>query len=207
LDTIEIPQVNGEALVVYHQNLDALVIAFRGSKTAYDYYMDAQFGMSIVDFFPPELKIKIHGGFLKVYQAMRELIFENLERHSIKHKTIILTGHSLGGVLATVSAVDYHFRSKKRAQVVTFGQPRVGNAQFADWVNMMHLDIKRIAVYGDIVPFLAPEWYGYKHTLFPYLIKDGVTYRCVPDCDNEYKLDFKLHEVGYFNWNTTILAC
>jgi predicted lipase len=46
---------------------------------------------------------------------------------------IIVTGHSLGGSLAILAAADLHKSHGKIDQVYTFGQPRVGNAQFASY--------------------------------------------------------------------------
>lgn len=44
---------------------------------------------------------------------------------------IILTGHGLGGALATIAAVHFSQWGKKVASVVTFGSPMVGKQKFA----------------------------------------------------------------------------
>ncbi|KAJ3086922.1 hypothetical protein HK102_012169 [Quaeritorhiza haematococci] len=43
---------------------------------------------------------------------------------------LALTGHSLGGALARLAAVDLNFRTIKFNDVYTFGAPRIGDAQF-----------------------------------------------------------------------------
>jgi len=50
---------------------------------------------------------------------------------------IIVTGHSQGGALATVAALDYELRFGDKIQVslITFGAPEVGNPVFADLVS------------------------------------------------------------------------
>jgi predicted lipase len=48
-----------------------------------------------------------------------------------------VTGHSLGGALALLGAIDikmYFGIHSKLMKLYTFGQPRVGDKAFSDWV-------------------------------------------------------------------------
>ncbi len=48
---------------------------------------------------------------------------------------LFIAGHSLGGALATLCAVDVRARlAAPDVRLFTFGSPRVGNAVFAAWV-------------------------------------------------------------------------
>ncbi|KAH7712420.1 class 3 lipase protein, partial [Aphelenchoides avenae] len=65
----------------------------------------------------------------KMYDDFTKLKFEN------PYYDIWVTGHSLGGALATITA--RHISGgvadlPKRVKLVTFGQPRVGTKGFAD---------------------------------------------------------------------------
>jgi len=47
-----------------------------------------------------------------------------------------VTGHSLGGAVATLTAAELSTNTNYNvADVYTYGEPRVGNKKFADWFN------------------------------------------------------------------------
>eukprot|EP00208_Stichococcus_sp_RCC1054_P007925 CAMPEP_0206150406 /NCGR_PEP_ID=MMETSP1473-20131121/38282_1 /ASSEMBLY_ACC=CAM_ASM_001109 /TAXON_ID=1461547 /ORGANISM="Stichococcus sp, Strain RCC1054" /LENGTH=612 /DNA_ID=CAMNT_0053547905 /DNA_START=321 /DNA_END=2159 /DNA_ORIENTATION=- len=84
-------------------------------------------------------------------------------------RPLYLTGHSLGAAMASVFAMGLHARGSKLAEYVggiaTFGQPRLGDANFAALYN------KRLAgkalrfVHGcDMVTELPTAFAGYCHT-------------------------------------------
>lgn len=77
---------------------------------------------------------RIHNGFLQAYSSLKGDIhtyFEECDRNgSLKGSNIILTGHSLGGALATICGYDlFNFQENHGASIsiVTFGAPRVCN--------------------------------------------------------------------------------
>lgn len=78
-----------------------------------------------------------------------------------------MTGHSLGGALATYAAVDIKRFLAPQAQVhfYTFGSPRPGNSQFADFVMTIFPDghYSRVTHNKDLVPHIPSEAEGYKH--------------------------------------------
>lgn len=74
---------------------------------------------------------KVHKGFSDQYSFVRKAILRQIERKKKHLREITVTGHSLGGALATLAASDiaYMFRDK-RIHCHTFGSPRVGNEAF-----------------------------------------------------------------------------
>jgi hypothetical protein len=112
--------------------------------------------------------MKVHRGF---YNAFKELEGTgNFISSSIKENAnfnplynIVFTGHSLGGALALLQAVKYNLYSpshSNRIDVVTFGQPRVGDLDFTKYVNSLPFAatrIRRIVNYRDEIPRL-PLW-------------------------------------------------
>lgn len=101
-------------------------------------------------------KIRVHRGFYKAYNSVRDMIlakiycYKNDGAHSI-----IIGGHSLGGALATLCAVDIDYNDLfhgGRLRVYTDGEPKVGNRHFKRSYN------KRISMHYrctnplDIVP-------------------------------------------------------
>ena len=66
---------------------------------------------------------QVHHGFCTQYTSIADQIRSNIT--SSVH-TIVCTGHSLGGALATLAAIDLH-DTGKRIMCYTFGSPRVGD--------------------------------------------------------------------------------
>ncbi len=78
---------------------------------------------------------KVHAGFLQDFEAIDLAVTSNVKTllavQSARDPKIYLTGHSLGGALAILSAYQFAKQHLPVAGVITFGQPRVGNAGFA----------------------------------------------------------------------------
>jgi predicted lipase len=97
---------------------------------------------------------EIHLGFAllmeKIWSKTQSLI-EQLKPHKI-----CLTGHSLGGALATLAA--YRLRNQDfPISVYTFGAPRVGDSAFASRYEDSKVLHFRIENKNDIVPHLPPD--------------------------------------------------
>ena len=74
---------------------------------------------------------------------------------------IFITGHSLGGALATLAAVDVH-QTYGLNSLITFGEPRVGNQQFSDFFKPVVTNY-RVTHYADIVPHIPLTAQGFYH--------------------------------------------
>ena len=158
-------------------------IVFRGSEQRMDWNTNFDFEQEAVEFqkeviqekiVAPQAQVypyaggsqsgaKMHRGFVTAYLSVRDKIHTYLSNHSAASVTV--TGHSLGGALATLCAVDiqYNFSNKVKVDIYTFGSPRVGNDGFRDSFNRRVPDSYRF-VYGmDMVPALPRPWQGYSH--------------------------------------------
>ena len=71
---------------------------------------------------------------------------------------IYVTGHSLGGAIAVLTAAELSLEKYdyNLATVYTYGKPRVGNKKFASWFDD-RLDGFRIIHNKDIVPANPPR--------------------------------------------------
>ncbi|ADB19106.1 lipase class 3 [Pirellula staleyi DSM 6068] len=99
-----------------------------------------------------------HRGFLGAFQAVESRLRSALS--GIAGQTLILTGHSLGGALATVMAAEWqHFMPASWG--VTFGQPAVGRGSFRMFFSQNYSGkFFRFVNDDDIVPRVPP---GYEH--------------------------------------------
>jgi len=82
--------------------------------------------------------------------------------------SLTICGHSLGGALATLLALDVAANTAfKNPTVYTYASPRTGGPQFADTYNQVVPDTSRIAGRLDLVPKLPlPPLYEHVNTLY-----------------------------------------
>eukprot|EP00438_Fugacium_kawagutii_P012235 Skav216851 [mRNA] locus=scaffold1042:23138:30668:+ [translate_table: standard] len=78
-----------------------------------------------------------------------------------------IAGHSLGGALATLAAVDLTQRGWEVEGVVTFGSPKVGRESFKSLYQELGLHHRtvRFANQCDPVPWVPPTSWGFKHVV------------------------------------------
>ncbi|TDF56782.1 S8 family serine peptidase [Cupriavidus sp. L7L] len=100
---------------------DVLLIAFRGSESIGDWIGNLDVLMTDRGY------ANVHSGFAAAFDLVKEPIASSLTEIGTAGKHIWLTGHSLGGALATVAAAEFS-QILGHATVHTFGQPRVGDA-------------------------------------------------------------------------------
>lgn len=68
-----------------------------------------------------------------------------------------MTGHSLGGVVAELLAVDIFNAGAHSLQLYTYGAPRLGNAALATYIHSLLPNAARITHYRDPVPHVPPK--------------------------------------------------
>jgi len=114
---------------------------------------------------PTFQKGRLHKGFVEAYCSVSERILETVKALYLeKKRPIFLTGHSLGGCLATLCSADLMMSlglGPREVYVSTFGSPRVANRAFRDVYNDLVPIHWRILVGPDMIPKLPKV--GYKH--------------------------------------------
>jgi len=70
------------------------------------------------------------------WQSLEKAIALTVAEQLVQHPDyqLLITGHSMGGALATLLGISYQNLGKSPL-VITFGQPRVGNSAFAKFVD------------------------------------------------------------------------
>jgi triacylglycerol lipase len=138
------------------QSKREIIISFRGTEDITDFFKDVE--LIQVNFpFVPHVG-KTHNGFTKVYRKLvRNNVIDTLVKLSNKKK-LYITGHSLGGALATLCALDVAVNTKFKAPILyTFGSPRVGNATFVSSFNSIIEESIRVENAYDMIPRFPPE--------------------------------------------------
>jgi triacylglycerol lipase len=136
-----------QAILIEHN--DYLVLAFRGTEpdSLIDIKADAHASIRKC-----ETSGMIHSGFYFAYQEIRKEIEESLLKAAYGKKPLYITGHSLGGALATIATKLIYYKGGLSA-CYTFGSPRVGND---DWINNIKTPIHRLVNAADCVTMLPP---------------------------------------------------
>lgn len=99
----------------------------------------------------------VTAGFRGIYVSLREKLIDALKQKPQNSK-IFVTGHSLGGALATLAIPDIlkntHFTNPKDIELYTFASPRSGDRHFA--MNFQKLGVQhwRVANTEDVVTML-----------------------------------------------------
>ncbi|KAJ7132659.1 Alpha/Beta hydrolase protein [Mycena filopes] len=138
-----------------------IILTFRGTLTPTDVLTDLiAFMVPLQSPGIPRLPgVSVHQGFLKSYNSVAADVLAAVvaEHQRFPTYTIIVTGHSLGGALASLAApVVKSTLPNADVKLYTFGQPRVGNAEFAALVEKaMGVDnIFRVVHTNDGVPMV-----------------------------------------------------
>lgn len=126
-----------------------LVLAFRGTEanSIKDIKADANAKIRHC-----ETGGKIHSGFDNAFKQVSSAIQATLNKTEYKTMPLFITGHSLGGALATVAAKKLSHKGGIAA-CYTFGSPRVGNEK---WISNIKVPIYRLVNSADCVTMLPP---------------------------------------------------
>ncbi|MBF0572015.1 MAG: lipase family protein [Candidatus Omnitrophica bacterium] len=139
-------------------NEKMIVLAFRGTQSIENWLMD--FKTALV----PSKVGKIHYGFNEALKSVWNNLYETICAWKGQAQTLWVTGHSLGGALAALT-VDWLTEQDVNVDgLYTYGQPRVGDKDFANNFNTKTNGyVFRFVNDADIVPRVPPPP-GYKHT-------------------------------------------
>ena len=106
---------------------------------------------------------KMHEGFVEAYMSIQNELHPYVEM--TKPAKLTMTGHSLGGALATLCAIDFRltYNDRFNIELFTYGSPRVGNHSFVELVNRHIPESVRFVNGLDIVPGVPGRINGYRH--------------------------------------------
>ncbi len=118
----------------------------------------------------------IHSGFSTGWSERRTVVLDAVATALASYPgfSIIVTGHSIGAVVATLAGVELRSLNYS-VDIYTFGSQRVGNAAFASFVISQSPSLGenfRMRHLNDSVPQLPPSWMDYEHTSPEYWLSD-----------------------------------
>ena len=185
---LDIIENEGEkALVGVYSNTRRLFVSFRGSTNIQNWIDNVQFSLTC----PYQNNdICVETGFYKVFEAMMPQVEKAVASAVTQYNidTILFTGHSLGGAVATLTAFYMKDRVSQNIELITFGSPRVGNAAFAADFAASNVGVSyRITHAYDMVPHVPQMILHYNHISHEvWYNEENSAYR---ECDDMYEED------------------
>jgi len=166
---IEVPAAHQRIVLGVDSTRGVQVVSFRGTRDRKSFAINldarldqleesvrASLGDDASE--PAQSKPRVHRGYAK---AVR-LCLEALKPHLREDMPLMLTGHSMGGALAVVTALNLNDLGYTVRRVVTWGAPKVGKSECC--ASCASLDILRVSHADDLVVYLPPtRLTGYCH--------------------------------------------
>ncbi|KAG2016286.1 lipase [Coprinopsis cinerea AmutBmut pab1-1] len=152
-----------------------IIVSFRGSMSVTDALVDLAIimvplkstGITNVG------DAHVHTGFQFAYNVVADDVISTVRNqyNSRSGYTIVVTGHSLGGAVASMAAISLKAALPNAPlKLYTYGQPRVGNAAFASLVESrvgVNNIFRTVHTY-DGVPTVLFKALGYRHFATEY---------------------------------------
>ncbi|KXN65590.1 alpha/beta-hydrolase, partial [Conidiobolus coronatus NRRL 28638] len=203
-------QTKTAGLLTVDTSKKLIILSYRGSTNLSNWLFNLDILATNANLKYPYDDAKIHNGFNNMANALYDESRDALDRALQKYPNfkIVFTGHSLGGALAGLIAyklAENGLLYWGRINVITYGQPRLGNAEFAQYLNSKPWTYTRVTSYADIVAISPGITMGYGHNQFNmHINKNGKTIKCSkyeedPNCISDHFLPS--HSAHFSFWN------
>jgi len=174
--TNDFTEVHG--YIARDDNAKRVIISVRGTEGFGNTIIDMILFLSSDKLIPGCPECRIHSGFYMAWRSVEKAIAIPVAEQFAQYPDyqLLITGHSMGGALATLLGLSYQNLGKSPF-VITFGQPRVGNPAFANFVDTVFspLDLTdsqklvnssslmRVTHGNDPVAHIPFQDWGYRH--------------------------------------------
>lgn len=189
--------------VGFDPNSNAVVVAHQGTdpQSLLSISVDTDFHLESLDptLFPGiDSSIQVHNGFADAHARAAPDVLSAVQETLSSHPgaSVTMVGHSLGGALALLDSVflPLHLPTGTGFKTVTYGMPRVGNQEFANYVDahvtslnggtgLTHVNNQR-----DVVPIVPGRFLGFVHPSGEVHIQDDNSWDACPGQDNDSDL-------------------
>lgn len=201
--------IESEHIIVIGFTLrDTIFLTIRGTQSLYDALVDLNIRKRS---FRYNKHVRFHRGFYNAVEAEYKNIAQNLSKY--KNCNMYITGHSLGGAMASILFNQFKFDTKlcsllKKNNVsliscYTYGMPRFCS------IKVSYELIPTFQIYNtnDVVPLLPPKLFGYNNFKKEYELSQ---YQIIESLNTErlsllrfLKLfngkDIKEHSIEYYS--------
>eukprot|EP01036_Dinobryon_divergens_P025672 gene25672-34245_t len=192
---IEDVPTDTQGFIGYLPSDKSIYVGFQGSSSFDNWITDLILLKTSYTSYP-ECDCEVHMGFYSAEQKVIGGILTELNRlksiSTLSDYAVKTTGHSLGGALALLTAMDI-LKAGYSVTMYNFGQPRVGDRKFAAFVSLK-LNSFRVTHARDLVPHYPLN--GFYHACFEVFEDSAGSVRTCssstdgtcedPECANQY---------------------
>jgi hypothetical protein len=168
----------------YEPLKNTIKIAFRGTNGIHNWITNSKF-FSMVNYDG----VRVHQGWLGDYMDVQPRVQAQLTALIRAHPTanILFTGHSTGGVYATLAAFQgtvsggwlSNLVPRNKIYIIIAGSPRMGDQAFADAVNNRGFgSIVRVSNANDLATQSPPASFGFVHFKREMNVNNNIRYFC-----------------------------
>ncbi|WOH08411.1 hypothetical protein DCAR_0727851 [Daucus carota subsp. sativus] len=167
-----------QAFVGVAKDLNAIVIAFRGTQeNSIQNWIADLYWKQLDCNYPDVSDAMVHHGFYSAYHntTVRPGIISsvNSAKKLYGDLQIMVTGHSMGGAMAAFCGLDLTVNfGMQNVKVMTFGQPRIGNAAFSSYFSQIVPNTIRVTNEHDMVPHLPPYYYHFPQKTYHHFPRE-----------------------------------
>ncbi|KAI9458353.1 lipase class 3 family protein [Lactarius psammicola] len=180
--------------VGFSPSQNTVIVAHQGTDTSQFLadLTDANFFLESLDpsLFPGvPSSVEAHNGFASEQASTAPTILSYVQQTLSAHgaSSVTVVGHSLGAALSLLDGVylRLHLSASVNVRVIGYGMPRVGNQDFANWVDS-HLggQVTRVNNREDPIPIVPGRFLGFHHVSGEVHITDSGTWESCPGQDN-----------------------
>ncbi|CAJ0946710.1 unnamed protein product, partial [Mesorhabditis belari] len=151
-----------ECWAIVTNDTEWVTVAFSGTRSRWQLFLELFETMG-----EPKKKLRCGGSVQHYFFIALQSIWPSMEhalRKILKTRTsrnVLFTGHSLGGALTAIASTTFAFRHPSvNVSMYTFGEPRVGNAEFAAAHDRLVEESWRVVHRRDLVAHIP---YCYEH--------------------------------------------
>ncbi|KAH8989453.1 lipase class 3 family protein [Lactarius akahatsu] len=180
--------------VGFSPSQNTVIVAHQGTDTS-EFLADLTDANFFLESLDPSLfpgvpsSVEAHNGFAdehaKTAPTILSAVQQTLSAHGASSVTVV--GHSLGAALSLLDGVylRLHLSTGVTVRVVGYGMPRVGNQDFANWVDS-HLGghVTHINNREDPIPIVPGRFLGFHHASGEVHITDSGVWENCPGQDN-----------------------
>ncbi|KAI2614647.1 alpha/beta-hydrolase [Hypoxylon fragiforme] len=188
--SVDVGRANGEGLDMGNKSQGAIIVAFRGTYSITNTVVDlSTIPQEYVPYPSPDegseppkepnhtcYNCTVHMGFLTSWRIAKTVVLPALKplHQQYPNYPIYLVGHSLGGAVAALAALELKVTlGWNNLVVTTFGEPRIGNDGFVEYLNSVFElgnagrqsevhTYRRVTHIDDPVPLLPLTEWGYR---------------------------------------------
>lgn len=143
----------------------SIYVVIRGSSSIVNWLDDFEVKLVPYNTFP-ECNCNVHYGFYNSALGVTNKTVESVKKIRSQYPgySIVVTGHSYGASCGQLLAMEL-IKNGINVKLYNYGQPRVGDSNYAAFVNTKISEYYRTTHNKDIVPHVPPiEGFGYQHS-------------------------------------------